>query len=100
MADFPIPASFLPHAFNNSAEADVDFRTTEQALNFPALSAELQCVNVLTIEDNVVERGEEFWVELTLPEVENSKIALGSSEVLVSIVDDDCKLGVKHVIIM
>lgn len=91
MADFVIPASFRPYSVNDSAEGDVDFVTAEQQFHFPAHNVALQCVDVHTVDDDVVEREEEFEVELIIPEQDNMKIALGNSVVFVRIVDNDCE---------
>lgn len=90
-ADFPISAYFLPHAINDSAVGGVDFETAERLLSFPAHSTGLQCVDLPTVEDSVVERGEELWAELVLPEQASPEVALGSSVVSLTILDDDCE---------
>lgn len=90
-ADFPISASFQPQALPGSAEGDVDFSTTEQPLDFPALSTQ-ECVTIHTIDDSIVEGGEEFLVELAIAGHHDTRVQLGASSIVtVTIVDNDCE---------
>ena len=91
-ADFDIPASFHTRPIAESALAGVDYATSEQLLEFPAMSEQLQCVEVQSLDDAVVERNEAFEVQLAIAERPDMKIALGtSSTVTVTIVDNDCE---------
>lgn len=92
MADFAIPASFHPHPVADSALGGVDYVTAERSLEFPALSDELQCVDIQSLDDTVVETNEVFEVQLAIGERPDMKIALGArSTVTVTIVDNDCE---------
>lgn len=95
-ADFSIPASFQPQAIPDSAEGGVDFVTMQKQISFPAKTT-LQCVDILTIDNSIVERREEFEVELSITERSDMKVTLGSnSTVVVTIVDNDCKFRIDY----
>ena len=90
-ADFPIQASFRPRPIADSAIAGVDFDGSEQLLEFPALSTELQCMEVRSLDDTIVERAEQFEVQLNV-EHPDTRVALGnSSTVTITIIDNDCE---------
>ena len=98
-ADFVIPASFQPRPIADSALAGVDFATSEQLLEFPALSDDLQCVEIQSLDDTVVENEEMFEVQLATTEQPDGKITLGANTlVTVTIVDNDCEFQSVHVI--
>lgn len=91
-ADFTISASLQPLTVPGSALADDDFATEIQQLHFPASSAEPQCASIQTTDNSILERNEEFLVQLALIEGQNSKISLGAQTTAnVTINDDDCE---------
>lgn len=91
-ADFVISASFQTYAIPGSALAE-DFSMAPQQFNFPANSAALQCVSVQTTDNSIVERDEQFWVQLAIAGSDNDKVSLGTHvSVNVTINDNDCEL--------
>lgn len=95
VADFDIPATFHTRPIADSAIAGTDYMTSEQSLVFPAMTEQLQCVEVQSLDDSVVERNEPFEVELVIAEQPDMKIALGASTTItVTILDNDCEFHV------
>lgn len=91
-ADFNVSASFQPYASPGSALAGEDFAMAPQELQFPANSADRQCVFVQTMENSIVEGTEQFWVRLTITGNGNPRISLGPHvSANVTIEDDDCE---------
>lgn len=91
-ADFVVSASFQPYAIPGSALAGDDFAMDPQELQFPANSADQQCVDIQTADDSVVEGPEEFGVRLEINGNENPKISLGArTSVNITISDNDCE---------
>ena len=91
-ANFPVSGSFQPVPVLDSAQA-IDFSTTAQHFSFPANSTGVQCVNIHTTEDSIVERPENFEVELSITGLEQeTRVSLGENSTLrVTIVDNDCE---------
>lgn len=95
-ADFAIHALLRPVGTFGSAQRGVDFTGAEQAVLFPAVSSEHQCVSVQVIDDNAAEQEEEFQVELVLAQ-EIPSVTLGASRsVSITILDNDCKYTYIH----
>ena len=91
-ADFIIPASFQPSVLPASASVGQDFSNDALHFQFPANSAALQCIEVQTVDDNVVEGSEAFQVHLAMAESRNAKVALGLHVTAhVTIIDNDCE---------
>lgn len=90
-ADFIIRASFQPLVVSGSALPNEDFVTDLQQLQFPANSDALQCVDIQTTGNDVVEGREEFQVQLGV-ESDNTGVTLGAAALAsVSIIDNNCK---------
>lgn len=90
-ANFAIGAVLRPVGVAGSAQEGVDFTGSDHSVEFPPLSTERQCVRVQTLEDRIVEREEDFEVELRLVG-DNSRVSLGSMDsVNITIIDNDGK---------
>lgn len=91
-ADFVVSASFQPYVLPRSAVANEDFAMEPQEIQFPANSADRQCINIQTTDNSVVEGPEEFGVELVLTGSEDPRISLGPNTSLnITINDNDCE---------